>query len=121
MREMRGSTLARAPFSDCPTFWRRRHFPLPNWAGSATNANNFIGNGRNRLNRGLTQYCSLKNPNSCGDVAAWRTLVASTQGEVTHLPLDPSGIAPIPAGSGGFIEDFLQHRVVELFSTPRGE
>ena len=52
--------------------------------------------------------------------AECRTLVAAAQGEVAHLPLDPSGIAPIAAGSGRLVEDLVQHPVMELFSTPRG-
>jgi hypothetical protein len=54
-------------------------------------------------------------------LAEWRTLVAAAQREVTHLPLDPSGITPIAAGSGRLVEDLVQHRVMEPFSTPRGE
>ena len=48
-------------------------------------------------------------------------MVAAAEGEVAHLPLDPSRIAPVAAGGGGLVEEFGEHGVMELCAVPRGE
>ena len=77
------------------------------------------------VNRGpvfpLPAGSSLNDSYSCGDVDERGALVAAAQGEVTHFPLDSPGIAPVAAGGDKLVENFLQHRVMELFPVLRGE
>jgi hypothetical protein len=47
--------------------------------------------------------------------------MSRAQREVAHLALDPSGIAPIPAGHNAILEDFVENRVMEFLLLPRGE
>jgi hypothetical protein len=70
---------------------------------------------------GKTQYSSLNDPDGCADINQGRAFVAAAQGEVAHFPFDSTHIAPVAAGSGAFVEDFLQHRLMELLPVLRGE
>ena len=58
-------------------------------------------------NRGSQPHPPRTNPDGCVKLLSGEALRAASQGEVTHLPLDPSGMAPVAAGSGRFIEDLL--------------
>src|SRR5579863_392092 len=73
------------------------------------------------LEQALPQYSSLNDPDSRADFDDGQALVTAAQWVVAHLSLDPSGIAAVAAGAGGLVENFLQHRVMELFAAPRGE
>src|ERR1700748_2946593 len=41
--------------------------------------------------------------------------------EVTHLALDPAGVATVPAGDDTLVEEFGEHRLMKCLSPPRGE
>ena len=66
------------------------------------------------------QYSSLNDPDRRANIDERRALVAAAYRKVTHFPLDPALIAPVAAGDHEFVEDFLQHRLMELLPVPRG-
>ena len=57
---------------------------------------------------GLSQYSSLNNSQRLGGADGLQLLAAAaTEWVVAHLSLDPSWIAPIAAGHGELVENFL--------------
>ncbi len=47
--------------------------------------------------------------------------MSGAEGEVAHLALDASGIAPISAGHNAILEDFIENCVMKFLLLPRGE
>ena len=68
------------------------------------------------------QYSSLNDPDGFGKIEMRQGFASSVApGIVAEFPLDPTLIVTVAAGYAFFVEDFLQHLVMELGLALRGE
>jgi hypothetical protein len=93
---------------------RLRPVPPPSVARS-------VGHQRDEMPT-LSQYSSLNDPDGFGKIEMRQGFASSVApGIVAEFPLDPTLIVTVAAGYAFFVEDFLQHLVMELGLALRGE
>jgi 3-oxoacyl-(acyl-carrier-protein) synthase len=69
-----------------------------------------------------TQYCSLNNLDSFGEIyAAGALALAWAQRVVTHLALHSARVDPVATRYNPLFQDFIEDGFVESSSLPRGE